>query len=47
MYTKQELLQAAFNFYYDMSHKLGVPENLITENFVNVEEWFKDNDPRK
>ena len=41
MYSEEEAKKLAFDFYYDMSHKLGVPEYLITENSANVDVWFK------
>jgi hypothetical protein len=41
MYSEKEAKKLAFDFYYDMSHKLGVPEYLITENSANVDVWFK------
>ena len=31
----------AFNFYYDMSHKMGVNTNQISENATNVDIWFE------
>lgn len=40
-YSKEEAKKLAFDFYYDMSHKMGVPENLISENATNVDEWIK------
>jgi hypothetical protein len=40
-YNEEEAKKLAFDFYYDMSHKLGVPEYLITENSDNVDVWFK------
>lgn len=39
-FYKKELLSFAFNFYYDLSKEKGVPENLISENFTLVEEYF-------
>ena len=41
MYSEEEVKMLAFNFYYDMSHKMGVAENLISENRLNAEEWFE------
>ncbi len=41
MYSEDEVRRIAFDFYYDMSHKMNVPENLISENATNVDEWFK------
>jgi hypothetical protein len=40
-YSEEDVKKIAFDFYYDMSHKLGVPEYLITENATNVDVWFK------
>ena len=42
LYTKQQMLDFAWNFYYDLSRKNNVPENLINENFTLVEEYFKE-----
>jgi len=41
MYSEDEVKRIAFDFYYDMSHKMNVPENLISENATNVDEWFR------
>tara|TARA_R110000868_G_scaffold60417_1_gene184584 strand:- start:442 stop:867 length:426 start_codon:yes stop_codon:yes gene_type:complete len=41
MYSEKEVKRLAFDFYYDMSHKMGVPTNLISENATNVDVWFK------
>lgn len=41
LYTQEQMLNFAFNFYYDLSRKNNVPENLISENFTLVEEYFK------
>ena len=41
MYSEEEVKRIAFDFYYDISHKIGVPENLISENATNVDVWFK------
>jgi hypothetical protein len=40
-YSENEVKKLAFNFYYDMSRKMSVHENLISENFTNLEEWFE------
>jgi hypothetical protein len=40
-YSDDEVKRIAFDFYYDMSHKMNVPENLISENATNVDEWFR------
>ena len=41
MYTEEQVKMLMFDFYYDMSHKMNVPKNLISENATNVDEWFK------
>ena len=41
MHSEEEVKMLAFNFYYDMSHTMGVAENLISENATNVDVWFK------
>ena len=41
LYSEEDVKMLAFNFYYDMSHKMGVAENLISENRLNAEEWFE------
>ena len=41
MYSEEQLKMLMFDFYYDMSHKMNVPKNLISENATNVDEWFK------
>ena len=41
LYTQEQMLNFAYNFYYDLSRKNNVPENLISENFTLVEEYFK------
>jgi hypothetical protein len=40
-YSEEEVRKLAFDFYYDMSRKMNVPENLITENATNVDVWFE------
>ena len=40
-YSEEEAKMLAFDFYYDMSHKMGVAENLISENVTNVDVWFE------
>ncbi len=30
----------AFDFYYDLSRQMGVPENLISENLTHAEIYF-------
>jgi hypothetical protein len=40
-YSEEEVKKSAFDFYYDMSKKMKVPENLISENLTNVDEWFE------
>jgi hypothetical protein len=41
MYSEEEVKKLMFDFYYDMSHKMNVPENLISENMTNVDVWFE------
>lgn len=41
MYSEEQVKMLMFDFYYDMSHKMNVPKNLISENATNVDEWFK------
>lgn len=40
LYTESDIKQIAFSFYYDMSKKMKIPENLISENETNFTEWF-------
>jgi hypothetical protein len=40
-YSEEEVKKIAFDFYYDISHQMGVAENLISENVTNVDVWFK------
>lgn len=40
-YSEEEVKKLAFDFYYDMSHKMGVATNLISENATNVNVWFE------
>lgn len=40
LYSEEEAKKLVFDFYYDMSHKMGVPTNLISENATNVDVWF-------
>lgn len=40
MYSGEEVKRFAFDFYYDMSHKMKVPGNLVSENATNVDVWF-------
>lgn len=46
-YSEEEVKKLAFNFYYDMSHKMGVAENLISENATNVDVWFNEQFKKK
>jgi hypothetical protein len=41
LYTEEQVKMLMFDFYYDMSHKMKVPKNLISENTTNVDEWFE------
>jgi hypothetical protein len=47
MYSEEEVKRLAFDFYYDMSHKMGVAENLISENATNVDVWFNEQFKKK
>ena len=38
--TEEEVKRLAFKFYLEMSKQMNVPDNLITENYTNVDEWF-------
>lgn len=38
---EQKLKKIAFDFYYDMSKKMNVPENLISKNETNFDGWFE------
>lgn len=38
---QKELKKIAFDFYYDMSKKMNVPENLISKNETNFDGWFE------
>jgi archaellum component FlaC len=40
-YCEEEVKRLAFKFYLEMSEKMNVPDNLITENYTNVDEWFE------
>lgn len=42
-YSREEAIKHAFDFYYDMSLKMKVPFNLISENKDNANEWFNEN----
>jgi len=37
---KENMIDFAFNFYYDFCNKTGVPFNLISENRTNVEDYY-------
>lgn len=39
---KKQIIDFAFNFYYDMSRKMGVEENLISENRTNAEQYYTE-----
>lgn len=43
MYSEEEVKELAFNFYYDMSRQMNVPENLVSENRTNMDIWFEQN----
>lgn len=40
-YSEEEVKRLSFDFYYDMSQKMGVAKNLISENATNVDVWFE------
>lgn len=43
-YTEREreiMTKFAFDFYADLSRKMNVPENLISENFTHAENFFE------
>jgi hypothetical protein len=42
MYSEKEVKRFAFDFYYDMSRKMKVPVNLVSENATNVDVWFNN-----
>jgi hypothetical protein len=46
-YSEEEVKRLAFKFYLDMSNQMNVPDNLITENYTNVDEWFNKLNPIK
>ena len=37
---KEEVVDFAFNFYYDFSNLIGVPFNLVSENKMNAEFYY-------
>ena len=39
---RAQMIEFAFNFYYDFSTKIGVPFNLISENRINAENYFNE-----
>jgi hypothetical protein len=39
---KEQMIEHSFNFYYDLSNKKGVPFNLISENRILAEEYYKE-----
>ena len=43
IYTREEMIINAFNFYSEMSVKMGVPFRLISENRDNAVLWFEQN----
>ena len=49
-YLKKErdtTIKFAFDFYADLSRKMGVPENLISENITHAEIYFNERFDRK
>jgi len=39
---KEQMIDFAFNFYYDFCNKTGVPFNLISENRINAEDYYNE-----
>jgi hypothetical protein len=39
---KEQMIDFAFNFYYDFCNKTSVPFNLISENRINAEEYYNE-----
>ena len=39
---KQAMIDHSFNFYYDMSRKMNVEENKVSENRTNAEQYFNE-----
>ena len=39
---KEQMINFAFNFYYDFCNKTGVPFNLISENRINAEDYYNE-----
>lgn len=46
-YSEEEVKRLAFKFYLEMSKQMKVPNNLITENYTNVDEFFDKLNPIK
>ena len=42
VYTKEQVIKLAFDFYFDMSIKMNVPTNLISENRDNAKYYFDE-----
>jgi hypothetical protein len=40
MYSKEDMIEFAFNAYYNISELMGVPFNLISENRGNIEDYY-------
>jgi hypothetical protein len=41
-YTKEDMIKFAFDFYYEMSSRMEVPFNLISENRLHSEQYYKE-----
>lgn len=39
---REIMVKFAFDFYYDLSRQIGVPENLISENITHAEMYFDE-----
>jgi hypothetical protein len=46
MYSEEEVKEIAFGFYYAMSRKMNVTENLTSENATNIDIWFEESDEK-
>jgi hypothetical protein len=40
IYTKEDMIKFAFDFYYQLSNKMEVPFNLISENRLHAETYY-------
>jgi len=42
IYTKEDMIKFAFDFYYQLSNKMEVPFNLISENRLHAENYYNE-----